>query len=651
MSIKRIKCPKCQGTSEVELLPELESVECQHCHMTLRIQRPTVALPPPEVEEEPEAAKPEARKPKKKKRKAKPPPSGFLAKLSALPKPALIGGGVFAMLMFVGLGWVLFGRGERAAVGDGNRASATKPTAEVAAQIEADLAALQSGQPTVPLDWTVPPLGPSILARVPDRLDLPGFTVISDAKRAYGIASEEKDSIGIQPIDLATGKLTGQPRTFIKGFEYPDKPEYKLAPDGTIAFTDKGRGAPSAKYRLFDPSAETPRELNIPVVRERAIVWSAGSKLWVHQYQFLALVDAKTGNTLFKTAEAPKKPLPTMWGEWAMAPNGTALIVADPRGRFLVLDAETGKTLADFGLEGSRNWSALRISPNGSRLVATVEGGNPNSRDPEATSHFWNLRTGAYEGKYNCYGGNGPIEWFGDRIALYGIHAIDVESRSLLGLVRAKYQSNKFENRRPYRLTDDGRWWARRDPESTQWGAIPWPAERRKPIFEPGATLQVEAQLGDPALDQRAVALLSAVAEKAGFKLGSGSWTLRIVGKLADAEQSMVFPGSGKEIPVPRVAADIDLVAPDGTVVTQVPARVSFRDFRSKYYTGLGNSNPWQYVDKFNFPGDPATLMAAETKDQFIRTLPFVRWPHVVYQGVDPTKTPHFIDLDYLVAK
>lgn len=505
--------------------------------------------------------------------------------------------------------------------------------------------------------WQVPAGGPGRQPILPERIEIPAAeqVVLLPGRQGEYLAvsspfTGSTNELVFGRIDLKTGKAAGKgvrlgSDYLVKDISGPRLTAAALSPDGTLAI----RRAVDGQVALWEPGAEQPRTRpGLTVTGDGWLDWSAAGKLLVIDRGKLTARDPANGKAAFEAGEKLGTPA-------VRSPAGNWLI-AQVDGKYLeVRDAATGECRGRFGGEGK--WKLLAVSPDGTRLVglrpAEPSAPSAGTDNPWYELHDWDLRTGEHKGRLRFdWTGGLSLRWAGPRHVLFGdLLLVDLDHHVRVGRVEwPRGTQARFLDGSP-----DGRLWCMTGAQGPGRHLGPAPVVFAVPplikpadgelAFHPGVPVRVEAALGDPVRDRRAVAVFTDVLQDAGYTLGEGGWLLRITGKAYEnTGQSINFGGSGKGVPLPGVRGEIQLIAPDGSTVQATGFEKYFPRRESRYYTKTerggrpvgpdGLRNVMENTEVYDFRGrDPAAAMLEETWDTYIRGLYRADWPHGAWKS------------------
>jgi hypothetical protein len=537
------------------------------------------------------------------------------------------GGGAVLVAGLVGLVvWLTSGRGDRkpppAPGGDPG-------PAPVAAAAQVPL----NPFPEVP--WDVPP-GAARTRPIPaDTVTVPEAKLVRMLPGPDGAFLAWGDQSGVRfgRVDPKTGKPTGPPVALgpkPSPYSHQTLSDAALAPDGSLAV----RAAYSTQMHVFAPGATEARPVGDPDARADWFDWSADNRLLTVAGGKLTAWDATSGQPVYQVGTEYRGPAALAPARnWLVVAVGPSQKINPHEAKYLeVVDAATGKCRGRLGGEGK--WMTLAVSADGTRLAGYRYAGpgiNPiHSDDFYYEIRDWDLATGRQDGAVKFYdSAGGALMLLGPRrLVLNGnFKTIDLNSHVAVG-------SQSFPER-PFGsyqvLGDDRVWWWAEKPGVLHAlsGEVP---DDPTIVFKPGVPVKVEAACGDAARDRRVAAALAGAVQQAGYPVGSGEWTVRVTAQEVDSDFSMTMTGTGKNLVVPMVRGEIQLIAPGGQVVQTVKHLGRFPGPQSKFFkksstvlTGGGGSASEQSYD---FGGrDPRSAMAEEAWEKFVATLPGAEWP------------------------
>jgi hypothetical protein len=438
------------------------------------------------------------------------------------------------------------------------------------------------------------------------------------------------------PTEMRPDALMGQvfaPETLAPS------PAAALSPDGRIAVRDARDGG-----RVDAWDADGKRLAALRPYQQGPVTWlgwGADGKLLTLGEGKLTGWDAAAGKAIFETHGGYSGPVAT-------APAHVWVALA-ALGHIDLLDTATGavrgrldvpcKVQALAVSADGRRLAALALAPRGAGLTRDV--GEPNPGEPVPQGGWrqvwgWDVKDGSGIGFANLRPDDTScLQWVGPRRLLVGHASVaDLDA----GCSTAYWPAPGGCSVLPQ--SPDDRLWllsfgkdpapARPQPgaaPATGPGSLvltaldpPAPPPGRELVFGPKVPVRLEVHCADHS--DLVSAHLDVVMREMGQVVGKGGWTLKLSGMLREGPQTVSVLWGARQVLLPAVEGRLQLLAPDGTVVSDRPVSVAFPGRGSRYFvrhtTISATPQRTEWVDEYDFRGQgPRTAMVDEVWDLF----------------------------------
>jgi hypothetical protein len=370
--------------------------------------------------------------------------------------------------------------------------------------------------------------------------------------------------------------------------------------------------------------------------------WADGDRLLVRTATGFSGWDGSQAKAVFEFAGAFDCVL--------IAPDRKWVAVSGEKG-IDILETQTGKHLGRIERRSKHgNWTGLGLSADGKSLFAAssdsqaVKSNLPVGQVPTEFA-TWDLATGRQlnslsVGGYFAVTPGTILHELNEKQVMIGNDVLDLEIQAITMSLTQSTMWGLFRTR-----YIDGRLWmpmGRIDPQNPSNVRLllskRWPDDVTSPlvlkpeeiVFRAGATVRVTADLSDGTRSQTAKDLFETGLRSAGYTVGNGGWTLRILGTQKASGEKLTAQLGG-EIAVPYIAGTIELVAPTGEVLALPGFAGSFGIAKNKYITKSTPTGGGGSITYYDFGGSPSAIMGEEVWKEAMGDLTNkVRFPTVV---------------------
>jgi hypothetical protein len=403
------------------------------------------------------------------------------------------------------------------------------------------------------------------------------------------------DKVGVQLVygkfDPATGKAAGPPIELGPPFIYYDQCQADMSPGGTLALlymTNPEMPTEVGRIWVLDPGGTAPRKPKAMLQNARWFMWSAANRLLLLKDGKLESWDVDGDAPAWIVGEKLELPI-------LMSPARNWVIATVDTRYLEVFDAATGETLGRFGGEGQ--WQYLSVSADGTRLSGVRYADFPRTGGPSAGQqarhevHTWNLQGGKPLAMlvHRSYGP--PAWWVGPHHVFHDHKVWDLDTRQAIAAVAARLPI----------ASPDGRMWFANKAGQAFTAKIPLAPAGGMVAFDEKAAVKLAVAGPNAARDKQVTDAITAALAAGGYPVGNSQWTVRLTTK--EPESGDVVFDRKQTYPVPRVEGELQLIAPDGSVVSTSNYGASFSKDSSGYLVRTTKPNSIEIEYQYDFRG------------------------------------------------